>query len=345
MKKLSFIAVFLLLNTFNLNAQNGFENFFLAENKDSNLLMNAYFSPKINGYNSALNSNWYHTAKSHKPFGFDLTVNFNSVIYPSNKESFNLENLVSVNLPTGNITGASAIGASTSNSTTINRQINTEESTAVLNLPAGESTQLFTNSNLPIIQLTVGISANFDVILRALPTVKPNNQNEAINVLGFGIKKEISNLFPSLKDKPIHLSLLAGYSVMNVSYGITDSTLPEGNFSGISVNNGLTTFNSKAFTFQALASYHWTHVNLFGGIAYNTAKTTYQTNGTFLGKYITDNSTINQPLDTSNALNINSNGISANLGARLNLRYFKIFTSYTLQEFSVFNIGAAISIK
>lgn len=345
MKKNIFIISLFVLILQHANAQNGFENFFLAEKQDANKLLNGYFSPRIKGYLNALNSNWYHTAKVHKPFGFDFSINLNSVIYPSSSNQFNISGLKSINPPSGSITSASYIGNETTNTANIATRINNENATAIIGLPTGENSSFLSNSNLPIAQLNVGVSNGFEINIRLLPAVKPNNENESLNVFGIGLKKEITNWFSSLKDSPLHIALLTSYCNMSVNYGIKNSNLPNGNTSGIAVTNGFTEFNLNTYTFQTLASYHFMHVDVFGGIAYNTGNATYKTFGDFEGKYITNTETITKELDTSNTLAFNTNNISATLGGRLNLRYFKIFTSYTLQEFSTFNIGASISIR
>lgn len=345
MKKYIFISTVFLLLTFKLNAQTGFESFYLADKNDAELLLEAYFSPRINGYMNAVNSNWHHTAKVHKPFGFDFSVSVNSIVYPSNKKSFNLTGLSSVNQPTGNLVSNTSIGNNNTTSTNISTKINNEDATAILSLPSGENSSFLTNSNLPIAQLNVGISHGFEVSLRLLPTLKPNNSNESLNVFGIGLKKEITHWFSSVKDSPLHIALLASYSNMNVNYGIRNQSLLTGNFSGIATTNGITAFNLNTFTFQTLASYHWTHFNFFGGFSYNRGNATSKTSGNFKGQYVTNSGTTTKEIDTSNSLEFNSNGIAATLGGRLNLRYFKLFTSYSLQEFSTFNIGASISIK
>lgn len=345
MKKYIFIVYLFALNFSNSHAQSGFENFFLADKEDAKNLLQGYFSSRINGYANVLNSNWYHTAEVHKPFGFDFSISVNTIVYPSNSKEFSLTGLTSVNLPSRKINSNTSTGNTNLRTTNVTTQINNEDARAIINLPTGENSSFLSNSNIPIAQLNIGVSNGFEVMLRLLPTIKPNNNNESLNVFGIGIKKEITNWFSSLKDKPLHISLLMSYANMNVNYGIKNQSLPSGNISGLEVLNGFSEFNLKTFTFQTLASYHFTHFNIFGGLAYNTGNASYETFGEFRGQYVTNSGTTTKDIDTSNSLDFNSNGVAATLGARLNLRYFKIFTSYNIQEFSTFNLGASISIK
>ncbi|QOD60448.1 hypothetical protein H9I45_14035 [Polaribacter haliotis] len=346
MKKYIFISFTLLLFVCNLKAQTGFESFLLADKNDSQQLIKAYFSPRINAFKSALNNGWYHTAKTHKPFGFDFSINLNSVVIPSNSKSFNLSGLSSINQPLGTVKTVSAVGLENSSIINVNTNINNESVSASFNAPEGNSGKYFSNTiSTPIAQLNIGLSHNFDFMLRFMPEIKPNNNNESLNILGVGLKKEITNWFPSIKKLPLHISLLAAYTTMNVNYGVKDRELPSGNASGLETKNGLTAFNLNTFTLQTLVSYDWSSFNLYGGFAYNNSNASYKTLGEFKGQYEGNSNSITKNLDTTNSSKFNSNGFSSTLGARLSLRYLKIFSSYTLQEFSSFNLGVAISIK
>jgi hypothetical protein len=346
MKKIIFIYTVFLSSIYNISAQTGFESLFLADKNDSQKILEAYFSPRINGYMNTLNNGWYHTAEVHKPFGFDFSVNLNSVSFPKNKRTFNVSGLTSVNQPQGNVNNSTSVGNGNSTTATVNTTINNEDVSADIILPSGGSGKLFSNSaSIPLAQLNVGLSNKFELIVRITPQVKINNSNESLNLFGFGLKKEITNWFSSLKDSPLHVSVLAAYSNMNLSYGIEDKDLPSGNTAGLEVRNAITEFNLKTFTLQTLASYHWSTLNLYGGLAYNNGNASYKTLGEFTGQFVGNTGAVTKDIDTSNTLDFNSSGISATIGARLNLRYFKIFSSYSLQEFNTFNIGAAISIK
>lgn len=345
MKNSFFILLLLFFSFYSLNAQKNFELFYLADTNDTERMLNAYFTPRINGYTNALNNGWHTSSKAHKPFGFDFSVSLNNLVYPSNKKTFKVENLASVNIPNGSLNGNSSIGNSNTNTATITTNINNETGTAVINLPENSEGKLLANASIPIMQLNVGLPNKFEILLKFLPEMKPNNDNESMNVFGFGLKKEITEWFPKLEKLPINISLLAAYSNMNVNYGIANRDLSNSQNSGLEVQNGITDFKLNAFTFQAAASWHWQTINLFGSFGYNIGNATQETFGTFNGKYQGNSGILTRSINTTNTIDYNSNSLSATLGARINLRYFKIFSSYNLQEVSNFNLGVAISIK
>lgn len=212
MKNNFFITLLLIFSFFSLKAQKNFEQLYLADSNDAEKILKTYFSPRINGYSNSLNNGWHTSSKAHKPFGFDFSVSLNNLVFPSNKKTFTINNLASVNLPSASIAGNSSVGNNNTNTATITTTINNEDGTAVINLPENLEGNLLANVSLPIMQLNVGLPNKFEILVKFLPEMKPNNKNESMNVFGFGIKKEITDWFPSLEKLPIHVSMLAAYS-------------------------------------------------------------------------------------------------------------------------------------
>ena len=74
MKKfiLIFISIFTL--TFSAKAQDGLESILLSGVADASKLTEAYINPAMKGLIFSMNGGWYHTAKVHKKFGFDISI-------------------------------------------------------------------------------------------------------------------------------------------------------------------------------------------------------------------------------------------------------------------------------
>ena len=344
MKKNIFILVLFVIS--NLNAQSGFETLFLADKNDSKKIISNYFSPRIKGYLSGLNNGWFYTAKAHRPFGFDFSLNLANVICAKDNEVFNLDNLSSVNLPNGNFNGTTAIGKQKNTPFTVTRNINGQNVNANAIFTGGATNAVFENTtSIPIAQLSVGISNGFDIMLRLTPQMRLNNDNESLNVLGFGIKKEITNWFKKSKNLPLHISILAGYTSMKASYGIENQSLPSGNQSGIEIQNGLSEFSLNSFTFQILSSLEWDRFGFFGSLGYNNGKSNFKTTGSFRGQYQGTTNPEIIAIEAPQDIEFKSSSLSATIGSRINLRYFKIFGSFSVQEFNSTNLGIAFSIK
>ena len=131
---------------------------------------------------------------------------------------------------------------------------------------------------------------------------------------------------------------------MTVSYEIGDIT------SGpIRTENALAEFDLNAFTLQAIASVNFPFINVYGGFGYNRGSSSFNMSGNYNGVFETGlptpNNTITQVLVLPSNLDFNSNGMTATIGTRLSLGFFKIYGSYALQEYNTANLGVAFSFR
>ncbi len=332
MKKsiLFFLGVFAI--SFSSKAQEGFEGYLLVDNNDRNKLIEAYINPAMKGLIYGMNNGWYHTAKVHKPFGFDLSIGLNASLIPSKDEVFTLTGLSSVN--TGSITAAT-VGGSKDNTplTTVNFNEGGTQYSTTFNAPGGVKEDLPISAiPAPAIQLNVGLPAKFEVSLRLVPKV--GNDDVKGNLFGIGLKKEITSWFGPMEKTPLHVSLLAAYTSMNVEYNIDSG----GN---VATQNGLAEFKLNAYTFQAIASLNFPIINIYGGIGYGSGTSTLTMSGKYDLSYGPLTRTINNPIDSK----FDAGGFRTTIGTRLSLGFFKIFGSYTLQEYNTANLGVAFSIR
>lgn len=352
MKKytLIFIGVFVLST--NTKAQDGFENILLAEGSDVNKIMQGYFAPAMEGFIYGMNNGWAHTAKVHKVLGFDLTLGLSASMVPSEKEIFSLSGLTSIS---GASTAPSFAGVGTQTNLTVTRTVTIQNPnspafgqsqvvTAGLTLPGGIKDDLPLNAiPAPIAQLNVGLPWKLEGMLRIVPKIDLGDDGGQVNMLGLGLKKEITSWFGPMEKTPLHVALLAAYTTMDVTYGIENQ-----NSGSLIINNASAEFELKAFTVQALASLNFPIINLFGGIGYSSGSSSYRMPGTYQGNY---NYTVGgqQYTETINLsapnLDFSASGFTTTVGARLSLGFFKIFASYTLQEYNALNAGIAFSIR
>ncbi len=340
---LIFLGVFAL--TINTNAQDGFEAILLADKNDSKKLMEAYFGPAMEGFINAMNNGWYHTAKVHKPFGFDLSVGLNASLVPTEKELFNISALGLASVSSSSTEASTFAGPSNTTQMTVNTTINGESASATFDFPGGATEDLPLNAvPAPMAQLNVGLPWKFEAMVRFVPEISIGEDDGSVKMLGLGLKKEITDWFGPLDKTPLHVSLLASYTTMDVVYGIADV-----NSANLQVTNALTEFNLTAFTAQAIASLNFPIINLYGGVGYNSGTSTYNMSGTYTGTYDTGlpapNDTVSKTLTIPDTLDFESSGFTATAGARLSLGFLKIFGSYSFQEYNTASLGVAISIR
>jgi len=339
---LIFTGVFTLIS--NIKAQEGFENILLADAADSKKLLQAYFAPGMEGFINGMNNGWAHTAKVHKPFGFDLSIGLSASGIPSGRETFNIAALGLTSVTSSSTTASTFGGPNTTTNMTVNTTINGQNVSADFQSPGGVKKDLPLNSiPAPIAQLNIGLPGKFEAMVRLVPKINIGKDEGSVNMLGIGLKKEITSWFGPMDKTPLHVSLLAAYTTMNVDYGIADS-----NTGVIQTQNALTEFSLKSFTIQALASLNFPIVNVYGGIGYNNGSASNKMSGTYTGVYQTgdpSNPTISKSLSVPSNLDFESSGFRTTLGARLSLGFFKIFADYTLQEYNALSLGVAFSFR
>jgi len=337
MKKyvLIFLSVFTL--SFTAKAQDGFENILLGSSADANKLMQGYFAPAMEGFINGMNNGWYHTAKVHKVLGFDITVGASLATIPSAKEVFSVSGLTSVQ--GGTYTGPTFAGDSNGGALTIQRTINGNAVSANLTMPGGIKDDLPINAvPAPVAQLNIGLPMKFEAMVRFFPETSIGDDGGKAKMLGLGLKKEITSWFGPLDKLPLHVSLMAAYTSMDVTYAGFDST------GDLTVKNGKAAFELTAYTVQAIASLNFPFINIYGGLGYGKGSSSFTMTGDYTGTYtsgaISETSTLTPP-----NLEFDSSGFQTTVGARISLGFFKIFGSYTLQEYNTIAAGIAISIR
>lgn len=350
MKKFLLIIVSVFVYTFNTKAQDGLENILFADLADANKLTLEYLRPASEGFIYGMSNGWYHTAKVHKVLGFSLTIGANISTAPSSKEMFNvnalnLTNKITQNpttsptvLGTGNaVTNAFEVTIPANSDPNINGGIHPELKKR-FTMPDGFGDDLpLSGVPTPAFQLSVGLPWKLEASLRYVPELGDDVKG---NLFGMGLKKEITSWFGPMDKTPLHVSLMGAFTNMTVS-SIIDN--PSSN--DVNITNGLAELDLNSYTVQALASLNFPIINLYGGFGYVGGSSSLNLTGRYELQYqdglINYTRVLNNPL----ALDYDVSGFTTTLGARLSLGFFKIFGSYTLQEYNTFNAGIAFSIR
>ena len=329
---LSLLTIFTL--AFNTKAQD-LETILLAGKEDGEKLMTAYTQPVLKGLVYSMNNGWYHTAKVHKKFGFDITIAANASFVPSKEKMFNITELGLNSIkPTNGVTTSPTIAAEeniTSPTLTFTGQVDGQNVSTDIEMPQGESINIIP---APAVQVGIGLPYKLEAMLRFVPKVGSDNVKGSL--FGIGLKKEITDWFGPMDKTPLHISLLAAYTNMNVDYAIGTVT------GDVTTNNGAAEFKLNSYTVQAIASLNLPVINFYGGIGYNGGNSTLNMLGDYTLSYDTGGS-----INLSNPLSLKSTtgSVNATIGARLSLGFFKLFGSYTLQDYGNVNAGIAFSFR
>lgn len=342
MKKTTLLLLVLLSVSY-LKAQDGLEAILLTGTQDASKLTKAYINPVMTGLIYGMNNGWYHTAKTHKKLGFDISISLNASMVPSKDEVFKFSALgLSTSTSSTSLTGATVAGPNNLKApVVVNTTIDGQVVNANFTMPGGVKDDLPLNAiPTPTVQFSLGLPKNFDVMLRYVPEVGSDDVKG--NLIGFGVKKEITNWFGIVDKTPLHISLLGAFTKMDVNYNIqNDSSIPG--------TNQKATFSLNSYTIQAIASLNFPIINLYGGIGYSAGTSDLKMSGTYNLNYNTGLPAPNhiKQVIVNNPLNLDfkANGMRATIGTRLSLGFFKIFTDYTLQEYNTINGGIAFSFR
>ena len=346
MKKFLLVFVGVLTLTFSTNAKaqqvtvDGFEAILLAAD-DAEKLTEAYINPAMTGLIFGMNSGWYHTAKVHKLFGFDISIGLNASIVPNSDEIFRFADIGLSNVTSNSATAPTVAGSDIQVPVTFNGTIQNQNVSATFNLPGGVKDDIPLSAiPTPAVQFSMGLPWKIDGMIRLVPEVGSDNVKGKL--LGLGLKKEITSWFGPMEKTPLHVSLLAAYTSMNVDYDIQ-------NESSISGTGQQAEFDLNAFTVEAVASLNFPFINIFGGFGYSTGNSDLSMSGTYNLEYDTGlptpNNTVTETVTNPLNLSFDASGIKTTVGARISLGFFKIYGSYTLQEYNTLNAGIALSFR
>ncbi|MCF6296167.1 MAG: hypothetical protein L3J25_10845 [Flavobacteriaceae bacterium] len=348
MKKI-IVLLSLFVTTIVSNAQE-LESILIAAEDASKLTQN-YINPVMKGLMYSMNGGWYTTAKTHKKFGFDITINANASFVPNADQMFAfIQNDYSfLELPNGE-TSLPTVMSENDTETAVDISIPVGDGTfkvASFDMPGGITNDLPINAiPTPMVQIGFGLPFKTDIKLRLVPNLNFEDSVEA-SLFGLGLQHNVLQYLGPLEKLPLSVSVLAAFTSMNVSYNIEDENATD----NVAVTNGKAEFKMNTWTVQAIASLDFKIITFYGSLGYNNGKSTIKMKGDYELTYdIEDGNGI--VIDTftemiSNPINLNfdANGVRATLGTRINIGFFKIFADYTLQEYNTASAGIAFSFR
>jgi hypothetical protein len=286
-------------------------------------LIEAYFTPMAESFGAGLNNGWYNTAKPHKLGGFDLTFTLNTVLIPSSAKTFNIKDAG------GDI--FTSTSAETEASTVFGSKEGTEmtytnSSTGIdapFTMPGGFKTPAMP---LPMIQAGIGLIKNTAIDVRFMPTwtIGKDEKSVEVKLFGVGIKHDLLQWIPGIGDAiPMSLSLQGGYTTLNTELKIAGQEV---------------SLNTKATTFNLVASKKLLMVTAYAGVGYNSATTTFAADANF------DLNGVQFDEKVEIAFESNKN-LRANVGLRLNITLVTIQADYTFAEYPTATLGLGVSLR
>ncbi len=318
---------------------------------DASKLTENYIRPVMNGLMYSMNGGWYSTAKTHKKFGFDITIDASASFVPKADEIFQFipSEYTYTTLPNGE-TSLPTIMSSDESEASVDIRVPYQDNTykvASFNMPGGIGGDLPGNAvPTPMVQLGFGLPFHTDIKLRYVPKLNFDDSVEA-NLIGLGLQHDLMQYFGPLDKLPLNVSVLVAFTNMSVSYGFSGSDLAD----EINVTDGEAEFKMNTITVQALGSLDFKIITLYAGLGYNKGTSSIKIKGDYDLTYDVEDSngntvgTVNESISDPVNLDFDANGVRSTLGARLNLGFFKIFGDYTLQKYNTVSAGIAFSFR
>lgn len=339
MKKTALIIyAFIVLSFSGVYAQGDTNDLLKAGLQDANTLIKGYVGPAMRGFGSGLNQGWYNTAKSHKKFGVDLTLNASLMYVPSDEEFYKVDNNQLQDVKLASYDGRTFTSTESGNVPTIfgpdkAPTYRTVESGNTFTGPPGLDlkNQIKIGNALPVpmYQLGIGLPKNTDLKIRWSPTVTLSDFK--FSLMGIGVMHDIGQYIPGVKALPVDISLFVGYTKLKAEQDISGS---------VAGQNQKGELQFDATTIQALVSKKISVLTFYGGVGYNIVKSNLAMKGT----YDLDEDGTPESTDPVN-LDFSTSGLRATGGLRLKLAVFTLHADYTLSKYNALTAGFGINVR
>lgn len=351
----TFFAGMLLLVSISLPARAQIDNIdelIRAGQEDAQTLTRAYLKPLPSGLGGNINSGWFMNAKPHKTLGFDLQIRGAIAFVPSNDQSFDVNelDLQRVRLADGEPSSLSPTVSGEDNSgPDIVVEDENGDALTQFALPSGSGYSLVP---APMVQASLGLVRDTDVTVRFIPQV--NADEIEFGMLGFGVKHGINQWLPGGNMLPVDLSIMVGYTNIDVTGNLDSSPDPGAQPNPFSPDAATASFDDqtaeislKTFTAKALVGKSLPFISVYGGVGYETATLDVDVLGDYpvtvdAGLPGTYYDIISDPVGYEQD---GSNKFSLLAGANLKLAFFNIFAEYTLADYSVLNAGIGFGFR
>lgn len=335
---------------------------------DANTLIRAYLKPFGSGFGAGLNTGWTNTAKPHRKLGFDITVSAGLVAVPDAEKTFDVTQLGLQRLqyesgPTisQTINGAGEQGSTLAAYTTIDPDgpggiAPQQYQLAEFTMPQGSG---FGFVPAPMIKAGIGTIKNTDIMIRYTPEIDIGDFG-TFKLFGIGAKHGINQWLPGGKLIPVDISVMFGYTGLEVSSGFevtpadvmqapanTENPYGASQWEGQGIE--LTT---DAWTVNALVGKTLPVVSVYGGVGFEASTFNIRTPGSYPTVIPNESATgqddllivnaVDEPLDVEIK---GDNGFHVLAGFRVRFTVLHISASYTLAKYSTANVGFGISFR
>jgi len=323
---------------------------------DGRLLLNAYIRPWLDAFAQDLNGGWYNTARPHEMGGVDVMLTANLTIVPNDARTFDLKGLPFDTLQVSGPSGIAPTVAGTPEEgpELIYREYYNGDTITVAQFNTQPGTGLH-NISIPFLQVGIGLPGGTDIIGRFLIPVDVPKSNARMSLVGIGVKHDLKQWMPGLKDVPVGVAVFGGYTYFQIysgfkeepdNYDYMEDYLPA-HYTGQEVRSVM-----QSFSFDFLLSTDFNLVNGFGGLGYERSWVKTEVNGNIPVPVFDPEISAEEAVYTDDHVyhvpdtkfNLHSK-FRINAGVRLNISLFTFYLAYKWTGSSVYTAGLGISFR
>ncbi|WP_420601535.1 DUF6588 family protein [Flagellimonas sp.] len=327
------IVLLLALCSFSFGmAQSNLNDLLAAGLNDAERYTTSWLAPVTEAGIYSISNGWYNTADAKPLGGFEISIvgNITGFKNKSDKKSFTLNTADYENLQfldgSSSKEVATALGDIEGVDVAINATIEGQQVSAQFELPSGLSSEDLNFVPSGYIQASVGLIKGTEVKARFLPKI--NTDDVSIGLYGFGVQHDFTKHLPADKLLPVAISAVIGYTNLSGEYDFTDT-------GAVSGENQRIDAKFSSWNFAAVVSTRLPVINFYGGLNYITGKS--DTN--ILGRYEVETAGPDIVYNDPFMINNKVSGVSANIGTKLKLGFFRLNADYNIAEFSTFTFG------
>ena len=315
---------------------------------DANTLAKAYLSPMMKGFGAGMNTGWIHTSTPKDFPDFYIGIQSGLSFVPSSEHRFDVTNMVfeNLNYQDGPTTAPTVNGPQRDGPTMqiIKNANGSGQPVGYFTLPQGTGLNF---APAPVIQAGIGLLYNTSLMIRLVPKIKVDDYSAYMT--GFGVHHGLNQWIPGGQDLPVDLSVMLGYTLIRGRINL--NIIPEYDpgttnpYSMDTWNNQYLRSRSTAFTLNFIAGRKFSVLNIYGGLGYETSKSSIKT----VGNYPTTmpdpqvNNRYHTRIDMlTDPINFSINGfktVHLLAGFAVDLGIFQFFTDYTLSKYSTLSAG------
>ena len=330
--------IFLLVVAYNFQAmaQSNINEILAAGLNDAEKFTTDYLSPASEGIMYSISNGWYNTADAKPLAGFEISIigNMASFKNKTDKKEFLFDTTDYENLQLAGGGTTQTVSTALGDIEGIGVFIEDENGLfrTDFELPSGLASENINFVPSGFIQASVGIIKGTELKARFLPKI--NTDDFGMSMYGFGIQHEFTKHLPADKVLPIAISGVIGFTHLDANYDFTNTSIIAGQDQRLEID-------TNTWVFQAVVSTRLPIINFYGGLGYLSGKSTTDV----LGTYIVQSGPIQETYVDPFSIDKDASGVTANLGTKLKLGFFRLHADYTLAAFDTFSFGVSFGFR